>query len=499
MFKRNISQLAVYQIDEDIATIVFSNLKKMYLDKASDIIYITKGKKLYGIICLGDILHHCEGTNVYINRSFTLLKGFNIVKAHEIFYKKRNIYNIPVIGEDGELIGDYSRGDDLLYIERVGGLFLREEIVHTIINLFAWVYVIEPVKSKYTIYKHMLEFMTRFQVDYKILKKEQIKGEVLEDSLCIFIDEEEKRSVQCLYKYELDQFGMLSKTNSDVTFITYASLLRQLMRKNELKNLGINTQGFLYYNIDEKSTVLLSALKEKGIRCFCLYINERQLTEYGKKFDKEIADRVKMHPVNLYEPWPKKQDDVEYFKEFLGDLCEVEDYDREVVQREVSDATHMLEHKKNISGKYFNAKDGRRVTCFQPDEYQGTIYLLGPCTIIGFLFEDQYAPGSYLQNKLLEAGYSYRVENYGAIARIDSEIDCRLQQIGKYQTKDIVIMLSRIGEAAGIPGISLEKIFENNHIPSNWVVDGYMHCNYKVNQIIADSVFEMIEPYLCRA
>lgn len=498
MFRRNISQLAIYQIEKDVAAIPLSKLQALFLTYGSDIIYITKKKKLYGIICLGDILHHSEEGNVQINRNFTILNRFNIIKAHEIFRKNKNIHNIPIMNDGGELIGDYSRWDDLFYIERTRMEFLTKETVQTVIESFARVYVIEPVKSKSTIYKYVLDFMRQFQLHYNILNKEQIKEKVSENSLFIFIDEEEKRSVQCLYHYELDQTGMLIKTDLNVKFITYASFLRQLMRKRELVDLGINTSGFLHHEIDEKSTVLLSVLKEKGINCFCLYINERQMTEYGKKFNREVADRVKIHPVDLYEPWPKKRDDMEYFREFLDDLCEVEDYDSEIVQREVSDATHMFEHQKYVCGKYFNAKNGRRVTCFQPDEYQGTIYLLGPCTIIGFLVEDQYTPGSCLQNRLLKEGYTYRVENYGAIARLDSEIDNRLQQIEEYKKEDIVIMLSRTGEAADIPGISLEKIFEKNNIPSKWVLDGYIHCNYKVNQIIADSIFEIIEPYLCR-
>ena len=52
-------------------------------------------------------------------------------------------------------------------------------------------------------------------------------------------------------------------------------------------------------------------------------------------------------------------------------------------------------------------KSGRRNTCYQPDEYIGTIYFLGPCIVFGAYVEDQYTIESYLQKYLLEIGYPY--------------------------------------------------------------------------------------------
>lgn len=124
---------------------------------------------------------------------------------------------------------------------------------------------------------------------------------------------------------------------------------------------------------------------------------------------------------------------------------------------------------------------------------------MGPCTIVGGYSEDQFTIASYLQKKLLEKGYTYRVENYGGMLRIDSEVDSRLQEIGEYNANDIVIILSRIGSAVNIKGVSLAKIFENNNVPSEWVTDGYTHCNHKVNQLVAESMLAMMLPCLERS
>ncbi|MCM1236907.1 MAG: adenylyltransferase/cytidyltransferase family protein, partial [Ruminococcus flavefaciens] len=200
----------------------------------------------------------------------------------------------------------------------------------------------------------------------------------------------------------------------------------------------------------------------------------------------------KVTPINKERAYPKKIENGDFFAELYGQ----EDYENEVAQKEIAVGTHTLDYIMNITGKYFNAKDGSRVTCFQPQKYIGTIYMLGPCMTIGSFVEDQYTIESYLQKRLLEEGYNYRVENKGAMLRLDSQIDKKLEEIGSYDVNDIVIYQSRIGEAVGIEGNSLERIFMEQRIPSTWVTDMYFHCNHKANQLIADSILTMVEPCL---
>ena len=96
MIKRALSELAIYQIEKDKELLDKSCLHDLYQKKTSEIIYITKEKKLYGIICLKEAVYCFENGNVQINKTFTRLKGFNVIKAHEIF-QKRNIHKIPVV------------------------------------------------------------------------------------------------------------------------------------------------------------------------------------------------------------------------------------------------------------------------------------------------------------------------------------------------------------------------------------------------------------------
>lgn len=496
MQKRDVSQLAIFQIDNDMDMISIASLRKLYLYNSSEIVYIVKGKILYGIVCKKEILYHTQNEMVRINKNFKVLNSYNIIKAHKIFQQNRNIHNIPVTNRYGQLLGDYSIWDDNLSIIRLYERVKNSKFNNDSLKIFKKVYIIEPCTDKKEIYWGLLNYMEKLEVGYKIIDKSEVNNRLEQDILVVFVDEDEKAGVECLYQYECDQYGRLKDTRGGVKFITYVDLLRLTVHELEVQSLGIKKPDDVPYNaIDEKTTILFSALREKGIMCFCTYIYGNKITEYGQRFMSEIAEKAYECSNDF---WPRKRNDEKLFKAFFDNLSELQEYDNEMVQRETVEASLVFEREKNIAGKYFNAKEGRRSTCFQPSEYIGTIYLLGPCTIIGFLQEDQYTIASYLQKLLLENGYAYRVENCGSIMSYDSRIDSRLREIGKYNTNDIVIMLSRIGMAAGILGISLEEIFEKNQVSSFWVTDGYTHCNHRVNQIISNSFFEMMVPFLRR-
>lgn len=57
MVKRDISQLTIYPIDEEVDNLPMKCLRRLYLEKPSEIIYVTMGKKLYGIICMREVLY----------------------------------------------------------------------------------------------------------------------------------------------------------------------------------------------------------------------------------------------------------------------------------------------------------------------------------------------------------------------------------------------------------------------------------------------------------
>lgn len=498
MVKRALSELAIYQIEKDTELLDKSCLYDLYQKKTSEIIYITKEKKLYGIICLKEAVYCFENGKVQINKTFTSLKGFNVIKAHEIF-QKRNIHKIPVVNAEGELLGDYSRWDDLLYIERNQRNLLKKEIVRKVLEPYEEIYVVRPVEGKIYIFRQLIQYLEMCGIRYTVFDKEQV-GEILYDKvICIFGDEDERKGMQC-YHGIAPAFGKKNDILVDscwkLRMATYKSLLTQIAEELLMKRLKIEDCSWSeFQGIDKKATFFLSALQEKGICCFGLCEDEREMTEYGKRLKNEIREKIKQNPRIQEEQWPEGKEG----KEFYGELYRNADYENGAAQREIFEGSHTFEFKQNITGKYFNARNGIRITCFQPKEYIGTIYLLGPCTIIGAYTEDQYTVASLLQKKLLRQGLMYRVENYGDLLRPDAAIDSRLEMIGQFGLNDIVIYLSRAGEVIHIlESRSLEKIFAKGQVSSGWIKDSYTHCNHKICDLIADNILEMICPCLSK-
>lgn len=505
MVKRDITQLAVYEIGEDAETLPLECLRSLYLEKTSEIIYITKEKKLYGIICMGEVLYgRKQNAMVKINRSFTVLTEFNVIKAHEIFYEWGNINKIPVVNKHGELIGDYSRWDDELYVERMQEQVMQEKLLKRVLAPYQIVYVVEPVDKNSINYLKLLKKLKYFNISYKILDKEQIEETLSLKVALICLNEDERRGLQCLYglvpsKYDyrgyiLFRYDKLMDDQYKARIITYKSLLMQLMQEMLLDRMEIEKPSNLpIEGLDDKASVLLSALERKGIKCFCLYPFSDQKTEYGERFYERVRTRRQNSPLDFEKRmWIEK----EKKEEFYSELYQLEEYKNEIVQNETNDGAYKAGYEKEIIGKYFNMQNGRRKTCFQPQKYIGTIYLFGPCIALGPFVEDQYTIASYMQRELLENGYIYRVENCGEMLRRDADIDSRIAEIGQFSVNDIVVVFSNFGKAVNIQGKSLDEIFEKNNVPCEWVTDDYRHCNHKANKVIANEVFRIVKSAL---
>lgn len=489
MIKRNSKQLSVYKIEDDIENLPLLCLRNLYLEGISDDIYITRKNRFYGGICLDDIVNHGQNAWVKINKDIIVLAGYNVIRAHEIFQRKKQIHAIPVINEQNELVGEYSRWDDEQYIRRNRKLLeVCSDCAKKFFEAYEAVYVVEQNTSD--VYQWMIEYFNSNGIVYTVLCEEQVEKKLEENAICIFHSEDEKRKVQCLCQIDIQTCtDMQWKLDME----TCKSMMTQIMEDIQLERLNITKPADCSFRmLNVKATILLSMLQKKGISCFVFYEDEKEYTEYGKIFKAEVRKRLEQHPLNLRKPWTKKDEN----DEFYGELYGVEDYENNIAQEIIFNAFNDYQYKGKISSKYVNA-DGRRITCFQPDKYIGKIYCLGPCSIMGGHVEDQYTIPSCLQKKLLENGYMYRVENYGDMIRPDAAIDDKLEEINSYYAEDIVIYMPYHSRTVGISGCSMEEIFEEYQIPSTWVKDvNYGHANHKANDLVADGILERIKTQL---
>lgn len=492
MEKRTLAQLSVYEIDDNVEALSLETLKPLYIRKTSEIVYITKDNRLYGVVCLGDVLRNNNG-RVRINTHFTQLADFDLIGAREIFQEKININKIPIVNERGELQADYSRWDDNLFIQRNDSWFANKELLEKVLKSYNKVYLIEPDDSGNSSYLYFKRCLNQFGISYVCIKKMDCPKQYLEDDVFIFLNEDERRGIQCLLQVYLGDDERPVNSQRYEKWMTFKSLLLQMMKERDLE--AVNEMGNFFADsnkcIDEKATVIFSELNNKGVHCLAIYADNSADTEYTKRFNIELAQRLHRSPCLKEVPWLTG----EAAEKFWDKLYLSEDYQDGTAQRELLEGW-LKGRYENLDGKYCKTKSGRRVTYNQPDEYIGTIYFLGPCMIFGAYAEDKYTIESYLQEKLLEKGYPYRVENLASPLRLDSELEGRLMEIGNYSSNDVVIYLTQAGEVANIENCFLWEIYEEENIPTDWVTNWYLHCNHKINEIMAAHILRKIEPGL---
>lgn len=115
------AQLTIVQADENAESIFMEECKRILLELPSNTIYFERQGKLIGIISTGDIIRACREKSdcVKINKSFSYIRIRESMKARVTFKEKRNINALPILSDDGVLIGDYTRWDDSLWLEKV--------------------------------------------------------------------------------------------------------------------------------------------------------------------------------------------------------------------------------------------------------------------------------------------------------------------------------------------------------------------------------------------
>jgi hypothetical protein len=120
-------------------------------------------------------------------------------------------------------------------------------------------------------------------------------------------------------------------------------------------------------------------------------------------------------------PLPYK--DANYFnKEFLDESMKCV---RGIVKPQ--DANFIIQG--DFAGKYFNVKDGKRKTCYQPSVYKHTVFLFGGSTVFCQEVPDEDTIASHLQMMFLANGKNdVIVENYGMVSMIAAQQTDRLLQ-----------------------------------------------------------------------
>ena len=483
MRKRALDELAVYELGSETDFIEFGVIQALFIEKTSDIIYFTVDGTLYGIICMGDILHHMKDGMVPIMKRFTYMCEFQDDIARDTFAQKTNIQKIPVVKE-GILIGDYSRWNDneKAWIKWVVSQktiwnrlkkYLKEK-------MYREVYVLNPVSSKEWIKKVVEEFFLSLKVNIVTIQKEDVTERIpeLDDCLILTVDQDERRGLMCLEPNcasENKKFGLAS-------FSMFYKILEQYDKMIRTMHYSIVAEG-------DQTENSFKALQKKGITVVSLYNGIYNMSDYIKKTVKKQNEYLKEYQLKSDEFWPV---DSGVGKAFFAELLENEDYVSGFAQKEILNGH--AKHKQKVSeysSKYYNVIDGYRKTCYQPETCSAKIYMFGPCVIIGTYLEDKYTIASQLQKRICINGFNYQVINCGSY---DNIFDA-MHNIEFYEG-DMILIWTGENTFSGIDSVDFRDVWEDNNVPAEWYMGTMSHTNHKMTELAADALYMKIKKYL---
>ena len=462
MFYYERDVLPVVSFDEPVDEVGWGVIESSLCEHPCNIVLIEVREKLYGIISHGDMIRAREKAQeaVPVNTGFTKLEGKRFMQARETFKERLNIHEIPVVDENGALMGICSRYDDLLYLE-YSDPWTSNRYVEPFVRSLDLVYFVKPPiedARRRQVMQNWVDHFTNWGVTCELIEFKELPSAVRRGKIVLVTDEEQNLAAHALFEV---------LRHEDYPYeILYTC-----------KELESKMSEHAYDDIVQK-------LADSGISIYNLIFTTDDSTPGRKRLNagfKEWLSKPGARSVNPYVV-PSQA------KEFYGDDCTAEYAElvgKHVVELDVNDNYTRL---KDCTGPYFNVKHGERFTADQPENAAHTIYFFGPCMMIGTYVEDGQTIESCLQRRINEAGYNYKVVNCGCYETHYQE----MVHITSTPMKpgDIVVLHIENREYAGTTAIDLMALLDKHDVPSGWLLDLPLHCNGKVNEIYAGEIFD---------
>ncbi len=460
------AQLTIVQADENAESIFMEECKRILLELPSNTIYFERQGKLIGIISTGDIIRACREKSdcVKINKSFSYIRIRESMKARVTFKEKRNINALPILSDDGVLIGDYTRWDDSLWLEKV--LIQGEDSKEEKWTCDRMIALVRPDD--------------RFADRRKLFNK--FKN----------VLSEKKAEVQCIDYTEVFQYLKLADRvlvvdeNEARAFGSICNIIGAEMKGYNYK---ISTYKNFLERIDagnNQCTVQIANLQNQGVTIMGLLWKE---TPYYEQLMEKISERFAAIGQS-----PTNQLSEVYYKDFFADLY-AEEYIDEIMKTPFSVENYMgVNYLRDCQSMYYNVKNGERQTIGQPETYEKTIYFLGACYIYGHWVEDRNTIESFLQKRLCDSEKAVRVVNLGCTGMLTChQCFARIMTGIELKKGDILVIGNASDNIEGVEILDLCEILEKNKVGAEWMTDYPGHCNHKVNKLYADAVYEKLE------
>lgn len=150
----------------------------------------------------------------------------------------------------------------------------------------------------------------------------------------------------------------------------------------------------------------------------------------------------------------------------------------------------------DFEGSFYTFRNGERITPNNPPYADKRIIMFGPCVILGTFCRDDETIAAYLQEYLIEDHYvSWKVLNKGAAgyehcyAKLFTE---------KFSEHDIVVVwyperwMPDTETGQFVLQKNLTETFSNISTLVDNISDDFLHCNYVVNQYLAEEIYKDI-------
>ena len=467
--------LSILELEEDRDYVTYDELIHLLTERPSDAVYIERDETLCGLLTFGDIDRNRdeETRHVPFNKKFTCVHSEEHWRARQIFRGKRNINALPVVSEDGRLLGGYVRWNDLFDMDYAELLYKDPYVLQSLKENIQNTALVEPtVRGGAKNDEMFLYWRQKLESDgihLQVIQHGEIKDSNKETFL--FIDEDEKRGAQVLNQFLC--CGPCNKTKRLYCTITDFYRMRQI-------------------SSGHRNTFILKAVQDQGVSVLVFDFMENK-----NQFLAVLSERIRKRDEE-YGVHPGGSVPEELIESFADELyCET--YKTQNFPLKASFHRRLgIPYLSDMETEFFHIRNGERLTANQPEKYDRCICLYGPCNILGKYVSDQYTIPSLLQGEIDQAGFSCKVINRGFLGGKHAFLNTErlLLQAGSFKRGDIVVLDGFGSFVENFPILNLTDALEKHDAPADWFTDNPRHCNHKANQVYAHAIYEELVPVL---
>ena len=479
MIYRDRKYLPILTLTEDRDYVTYDELIHVLEEQPSDAVYIERNGILCGLLTSGHIGRSCveKIRRVMFSVKFTAVRPGEYMRVRQIFKDRGNINVLPVVSEDGHLLGEYVRWNDLISTDYAEILCKDPYVLQDLNADIHRAVFVEPsaqggaLRHKmFSWWRHKLE---REGIQLQVIQHREIKDYLNDGRIFLFVDECEKRGAE-----SLNNLYPKKETTQPIQFVSIVHYyhIRRLASGYSivslLKELQNQNVHVLVFDFKENSNQFLAVL-----------------TERIKKRDEEYG----VYPLSVLPEKLKKS--------FADDLyCEA--YKTQVLpltRQSLSFHTRSgIHYLSDTETEFLHIQNSERLTVNQPEQYERCIYLYGPCVVMGIYVPDRYTIPSLLQSEINRAGFSCKVVNRGFPGMRGyylGSLQARLQS-ESFKQGDIIVLDQSGSQLENFPTLNLTDALEKNDAPADWFHTDPRHCNHKANQVYAQAIYDELVPVL---